>query len=759
MIQEYDASDESNEGHEKGKNTLALQHGHVEKNRAEEKKAYESGEKGSRDHQRFPNESLFSIDDEGDHMDTHEDFSASLNESLESTKRENCNEMKTTSTPLKQNSNSRYKTANAISLSEGDPDGMLNDVTLTPVNQNDSKKESGIVNKDHIHERPVPMEIGDVQEETEEDEHLQSPFWGGFVSSTNRSVRSLFTPSKITTDTFSPLQRRKKRQHQSVQQEGFDVESGGIRRRHGHGEEKNALPNNSHNRNLQFSDDDYPFDDNLENDHSQRTHPFWRTYDDIIFLSLASQFGILFRIISSSLMSISSVFSTNSALFTNLPLNCLSCFLMGLFCSGEEAWKFVSTRGARKGMEELREVQLEAMERRMRRSQSLLLFPGKRKEGDLMQHYNNVREQDIGEEQLDAHVINDYEEPNEKETHTETLPSTKSEEKQQSVQHQEETSQNSSTSQSSEHQEEILTGEPIQMNEEMIYSIAHGWDINTSPQAMSSDLLLGLRVGFCGALSSFSSWNSSMVNLLRKGNVDDAIMGYIVGFALPIISYKIGVHAAVYIFVAKCRREKKREAKRGGYAIRLPNDNDDEYGEDSESRNNDQNEIDEENDGEQPAETPSLRAIATAVFMLSLVTQVTSLLVFKKPDQQQFAISLLFSPLGVICRWKLSKWNSRHPSFPLGTFTANMLSCSLSGSIGSLLAGNPGEEESIVLTSMISGFAGSLSTLATLVVQVLDLIDVVLFRLDGAVYAFVTIFWGVVIGLLTRSAVDWADEL
>jgi len=60
---------------------------------------------------------------------------------------------------------------------------------------------------------------------------------------------------------------------------------------------------------------------------------------------------------------------------------------------------------------------------------------------------------------------------------------------------------------------------------------------------------------------------------------------------------------------------------------------------------------------------------------------------------------------------------------------------------------------------MISGFAGSLSTFATLVVQVLDLIDVVLFRLDGAAYAFVTIFRGVVIGLLTRSAVDWADEL
>lgn len=63
---------------------------------------------------------------------------------------------------------------------------------------------------------------------------------------------------------------------------------------------------------------------------------FWRTYDDIIILSLFSIFGIVFRIVSATWfrMELGVVFSEDSALGTNLPLNCCSCFLLGLLCSG-----------------------------------------------------------------------------------------------------------------------------------------------------------------------------------------------------------------------------------------------------------------------------------------------------------------------------------------------------------------------------------------------------------------------------------------
>jgi hypothetical protein len=65
-------------------------------------------------------------------------------------------------------------------------------------------------------------------------------------------------------------------------------------------------------------------------------HNFWRTFDDVVILSLFAIFGIVFRMLSATWFSLelAFVFSEDSALSTNLPLNCLSCFLLGLLCSG-----------------------------------------------------------------------------------------------------------------------------------------------------------------------------------------------------------------------------------------------------------------------------------------------------------------------------------------------------------------------------------------------------------------------------------------
>lgn len=63
---------------------------------------------------------------------------------------------------------------------------------------------------------------------------------------------------------------------------------------------------------------------------------FWSTYDTIIILSIFAIFGIAFRMASATWfrLELGSVFSEDSALGTNLPLNIGSCFLFGLLCSG-----------------------------------------------------------------------------------------------------------------------------------------------------------------------------------------------------------------------------------------------------------------------------------------------------------------------------------------------------------------------------------------------------------------------------------------
>jgi hypothetical protein len=87
-----------------------------------------------------------------------------------------------------------------------------------------------------------------------------------------------------------------------------------------------------------------------------------------------------------------------------------------------------------------------------------------------------------------------------------------------------------------------------------------------------------------------------------------------------------------------------------------------------------------------------------------------------------------------------------------------MLACALSGGFGSLLAGNPGPRERIVLVSFIAGFGGTLSSVGNFIVEVLAGVDPILLRFDGIVYAVLSIFWAMVIGILFSASADWADE-
>jgi fluoride ion exporter CrcB/FEX len=567
---------------------------------------------------------------------------------------------------------------------------------------------------------------------------------------------------------------------------------------------------------------------------------FWKTYDDIIFISLFTQLGMVFRLAAASWFAFfDGTFSSDSALFVNLPLNCLGSFLMGFFCDGPSLMSTVETRFTphslqqeiqqdivasapiggspteglrnrraqrqrlsptqwttpkRAGDAELREVQLLALERRIRASPCLVLFPVKKEDVDVMDHYfatgyrpdDSIHDEEDGRLSLDPLVGSLEEVPPDSpldETYAE-LPTLSP------------TNHNISRTSNGSRTSTPRTryGTPTHLNRETDapgverdfdqiiqdvstnistniqgvstnittnisrirrVSLAEGWDANTTAKAMSDDLLLGLRDGFCGALSTFSSWSSSMVNLLRNGQVSDAVVGYVIGIQLPIVAYRFGQHVAVYLFIWRCRQETRKDERRG-YGIRLPQD-DDSLDSAPDVEEEEATPPTPTDTTEEDSEMPSVRAIATALFMLSVVTQLTSLSFFTDPAQHQLALSLLFSPLGVLTRWRISRYNRLVPGFPIGTFISNMLGCALSGSFEQLLAGNPGPRQRIVLVSLISGFAGSLSSVSALIVEVLAGTDPLLFRFDGLTYASCTIFWGMVIGFIVQATGDWAD--
>ena len=95
-----------------------------------------------------------------------------------------------------------------------------------------------------------------------------------------------------------------------------------------------------------------------------------------------------------------------------------------------------------------------------------------------------------------------------------------------------------------------------------------GWNSGTSPEEMKHIILLGLRLGFCGALGTFSSLNASVIRLMKSGKIGEALVGYAISIQLGIVSYRFGQHLAVYIFVWRCRLETQRDERRG-YGLRL----------------------------------------------------------------------------------------------------------------------------------------------------------------------------------------------
>ena len=614
---------------------------------------------------------------------------------------------------------------------------------------------------------------------------------------------------------------------------------------------------------------------------------FWTAFDDIVILSLFTQVGIVARLgVATWFTFFEGVFSNDSALFVNLPLNCLSCFLMGMLGSGESLMEIIATRfspprsqqalhprhlQAREPQEEshglrhddddddekdddssddgvlrmetdapwnarprrlrrrrrpkrartdrpdrfwweppvrldeeLRDVQLLALERRIRQSKCLLLFPLKKEDVDVMEHYfdEGYRKNDEEEEENERpendddhdglaavqppksyHGVDDdmqrvmdarrslendlaLEESEDQELSNKYMKAKgattavspplngESRERQRVPSTDAVDLHSAQTPASGTDLNQMVNDVSANVTENITRlrraNLADGWDVGTTPEAMSDDLVLGLRFGFCGALSSFSSWNSAMINLIRDGHIGDALVGYMLGVQLPIVAYRFGQHVAVFIFIWRCRQENKRDERRG-YGIRVAMNENSERDEAAAVEEDHLRESSER-------ETPSIRAVATALFVMALVTQCTSIYFYTDPESQVVALSLLFSPLGVIARWRLARYNVWRPTFPVGTFFCNILACALSGGLGTLLAGNPGERERLVLVSFINGFGGTLSSVAAFIVEILAGIDPVLLRFDGAVYALLSIFWAMVVGFLFTASADWADE-
>jgi fluoride ion exporter CrcB/FEX len=109
--------------------------------------------------------------------------------------------------------------------------------------------------------------------------------------------------------------------------------------------------------------------------------------------------------------------------------------------------------------------------------------------------------------------------------------------------------------------------------------------------------------------------------------------------------------------------------------------------------------------------------------------------------------------LGAITRWQLSRFNPTIPSFPLGTFLANILA-TLLYAITIIIQARPGVSIPLlpcaVLYGLDEGFCGCLSTISTFAVELDTLI-----RRHAYFYASVSITVGILGMVLVVGIPAW----
>ena len=325
------------------------------------------------------------------------------------------------------------------------------------------------------------------------------------------------------------------------------------------------------------------------------------------------------------------------------------------------------------------------------------------------------------------------------------------------------------------------------------------------------ELQVGLRTGYCGSLTTFASWELSLLQLLIGSKGGDGgqwqqwLWGHIIGFELAYASHLIGEHAALGIHRWLLREgaqdpdkeevtdfERPTEAQAEGEDLYGRNEFNEVFegshrpgkpevthgransnkavscdldepteagkeangtagsyqhpsakqqqGSDLEAGKQPRHRKLSANVGHEQCQTqkalssnqPSIAAklhltTAACALLCTLLTVLWVVLAIldsesKHSGRRQHWFALLFAPFGCVLRWLLSKLNTMERPlrwFPVGTFAANMMACSIDFIIGGLTNRyNLGYWPMVILPAIRVGYAGALSTVSTFIAEV-----------------------------------------
>ncbi|KAL6071484.1 Camphor resistance CrcB protein [Balamuthia mandrillaris] len=245
-------------------------------------------------------------------------------------------------------------------------------------------------------------------------------------------------------------------------------------------------------------------------------------------------------------------------------------------------------------------------------------------------------------------------------------------------------------------------------------------------------LYVAMTSGFCGSLTTLSSWMKDAVAALGRVEVVHYLLLIFLELFSNFCAFTFGLHLYSTVTAIGTRTPTSFLSKR----FQVIHDHSDS------SSHQQQQEVEEDGEysdvslatsgqnEEAPTDKPLKRLLWTALLptvLLSLAVLTLSILSVNLETWRWLMFSALFAPFGALLRYYLSLFNAKEPyasGFPLFTFIPNLAGCLFAAAMH-ILAANKGWTDrsspgAYLVEASMTGFSGCLTTVSTFMAELMQ---------------------------------------
>lgn len=202
-------------------------------------------------------------------------------------------------------------------------------------------------------------------------------------------------------------------------------------------------------------------------------------------------------------------------------------------------------------------------------------------------------------------------------------------------------------------------------------------------------LAIGLSTGLMGSITTFSSWNQSVISAITHGYVLQGICALFIGTKLAQMSFLDGMQTAKLLKKLAFHNDlPQRSSENRGYKVQC------------------------------------IFILASSLMWIG--SAVLSILDVHNPTRRKLWMGCAVGPLGTWMRWFLSKLNGqgitigsrpRFKWFPLGTFLANSVAVIAEAGMALYQCRTPDHSMKLLMESFQLGLAGCMSTVSSMILE------------------------------------------